>query len=80
LERIGKSGMGEIFRAKDQKLGRDVTIKALPEEFARDTRLGLVVAMKKVKMQYGERLKHEAKSIAMLNRPRFKNITANQNQ
>ena len=36
LSPIGKGGMGEVWRTRDQKLGREVAIKTLPEEFARD--------------------------------------------
>jgi len=36
LSAIGAGGLGEVYRARDPKLGRDVAIKVLPEAFARD--------------------------------------------
>ncbi len=59
--KIGKGGMGEVFRAKDQKLGRDVAIKVLPEEFARDT-------------DRVARFQREAKVLASLNHPNIATI------
>ncbi len=54
--RLGKGGMGEVFRARDAKLGREVAIKVLPEEFARDT-------------DRVARFQREAKLLASLNHP-----------
>jgi serine/threonine protein kinase len=53
---IGAGGMGEVYRARDARLGRDIAIKILPAELVDDPeRLG--------------RFEHEARVIAALNHP-----------
>jgi serine/threonine protein kinase len=53
---LGAGGMGEVWRARDTKLNRDVALKVLPEAFARD-------------VERLARFKREAQVLASLNHP-----------
>src|SRR5262245_52279397 len=53
---LGSGGMGEVFRARDTKLNRDVALKVLPDSFATD-------------VERLARFKREAQLLASLNHP-----------
>jgi Tol biopolymer transport system component len=58
---IGSGGMGEVYRARDAKLGRDVAVKVLPSQFAADT-------------DRMARFQREAQVLAALNHPHIASI------
>src|SRR5262245_37750727 len=58
---LGSGGMGEVYRARDQRLGREVALKVLPDHFASDVdRLA--------------RFEREARTLAQLNHPHVASI------
>src|SRR6478609_3469419 len=61
LNAIGVGGMGEVYRARDKKLDRDVAIKILPESVAADP-------------ERIARFEREAKTLAALNHPNIAQI------
>src|SRR5215208_4777898 len=56
LSAIGAGGMGEVYRARDTKLGRDVALKVLPPAFMHDA-------------DRAARFAREARLLASLNHP-----------
>lgn len=61
LDAIGAGGMGEVYRARDSRLGRNVALKVLPETFARDA-------------ERMARFQREAKVLASLNHPNIASV------
>ena len=61
LAPLGAGGMGEVYRARDSKLNRDIAIKVLPAALAGD-------------VQYMARFEREAQLLATLNHPNIATV------
>ncbi len=61
VEKIGEGGMGQVYRARDTKLDRDVALKTLPPDMAADP-------------ERARRFEREAKAVAALNHPNIVTI------
>ena len=61
LALVGKGGMGEVYKARDTKLKRDVALKVLPDSFARDA-------------ERMARFEREAQILASLNHPNIAHL------
>src|SRR5215510_13526774 len=61
VAKLGEGGMGQVYRARDAKLGREIALKILPEAFAADA-------------DRVARFEREAKTLAALNHPNIAHV------